>query len=92
MKATRASGARSASGQVKLGKVDCTEAKVDFCSDCWQSQFLGSMFGIHGFPSLKFIADGKMPWPNAIRITSDVEVFLLRAAKFEALSSSQPLP
>lgn len=36
-------------GQMNVGKVDCTE-----------SQFLGSLFSIHGFPTLKIIADGKL--------------------------------
>eukprot|EP00435_Cladocopium_sp_Y103_P049445 s742_g14.t3 len=36
-------------GEVKVGKVDCTE-----------SAFLGNLFGIRGFPTLKIISEGKM--------------------------------
>ena len=36
-------------GEMKLGKVDCTE-----------SQFLSNIFGIHGYPTLLIISEGKM--------------------------------
>ncbi|CAJ1408880.1 unnamed protein product [Effrenium voratum] len=36
-------------GEVNVGKVDCTE-----------SQFIGNMFDVHGYPTLKLISEGQM--------------------------------